>query len=41
VQALMRRHSGNITQAAQAAELSRKHVYALLRRIEGDGTEEA
>jgi transcriptional regulator with GAF, ATPase, and Fis domain len=39
VEALMRRHSGNITQAAQAAELSRKHVYALLRRtlVEGEG----
>jgi DNA-binding NtrC family response regulator len=34
VQALLRRHDGNITQAAQAAELSRKHVYALLRRVE-------
>jgi transcriptional regulator with GAF, ATPase, and Fis domain len=37
VQALMRRHPGNITQAAQAAELSRKHVYALLRKVEDEG----
>jgi transcriptional regulator with GAF, ATPase, and Fis domain len=41
VQALMRRHSSNITQAAQAAELSRKHLYALLRKVDVDGAEEA
>jgi len=41
VQALLRRHGGNITQAAQAADLSRKHVYALLRRVEGAGEEES
>ena len=40
VQALMRRHGGNITQAAKAANLSRKHVYALLRRIELDGEDD-
>jgi DNA-binding NtrC family response regulator len=40
VQALLRRHAGNITQAAQAADLSRKHVYALLRRVEGHAEEE-
>jgi len=40
VQALMRRNARNVTQAAKAADLSRKHVYALLRRIEGDGEEE-
>jgi len=39
VQALMRRHGGNITRAARAANLSRKHVYALLRRIELDAGE--
>jgi len=36
VQALLRRHSDNITQAAQAAELSRKHLYALLRKLGED-----
>jgi two-component system, NtrC family, nitrogen regulation response regulator GlnG len=36
VQALMRRNGGNITQAARAANLSRKHVYALLRRVDVD-----
>jgi transcriptional regulator with GAF, ATPase, and Fis domain len=41
VQALMRRHGGNITQAAKAANLSRKHVYALLRRVELDADEES
>ena len=40
VEALMRRNAGNVTQAAKAADLSRKHVYALLRRIEGDAEEE-
>ncbi len=34
VQALMRRNGGNVTRAAKAAGLSRKHVYALLRRVE-------
>ena len=33
IQALMRRHAGNIAQVANAAGLSRKHVYELLRRI--------
>jgi len=33
IQALMRRHSGNVSQVATAAGLSRKHVYELLRRI--------
>jgi DNA-binding NtrC family response regulator len=33
IQALMRRHSGNVSQVAAAAGLSRKHVYELLRRI--------
>jgi transcriptional regulator with GAF, ATPase, and Fis domain len=40
VQALMRRHRGNVTQAAKFADLSRKHVYALLRRVQGDTEEE-
>jgi len=33
IQALMRRHLGNVSQVATAAGLSRKHVYDLLRRI--------
>ncbi|HWO08948.1 MAG TPA: helix-turn-helix domain-containing protein, partial [Polyangiaceae bacterium] len=40
VQALMRRNGGNISRAAKAADLSRKHVYALLRRGEVDLDEE-
>ncbi|MEY2934216.1 MAG: hypothetical protein RL033_4965, partial [Pseudomonadota bacterium] len=39
LQSLLRRHSGNITRAAQAAELSRKHLYALLRRGQGETNE--
>jgi DNA-binding NtrC family response regulator len=41
VQALMRRNGGNVTQAAKAADLSRKHVYALLRRVEVDAEDDA
>jgi transcriptional regulator with GAF, ATPase, and Fis domain len=41
VQALMRRNGGNITQAAKAAHLSRKHVYALLRRVDVDTEDES
>jgi two-component system, NtrC family, nitrogen regulation response regulator GlnG len=41
VQALMRRNGGNVTQAAKAADLSRKHVYALLRRVELDAEADA
>jgi len=33
VGALLQRHHGNVTQAAAAASLSRKHLYQLLRRI--------
>jgi DNA-binding NtrC family response regulator len=40
VQALMRRNGGNISRAAKAANLSRKHVYALLRRAEVDPDDE-
>jgi len=40
VQALMRRNAGNISRAAKAANLSRKHVYALLRRTEADPDDE-
>ena len=41
VQALMRRHANNVTRAAEAAGLSRKHVYALLRKVNGGSDEEA
>jgi DNA-binding NtrC family response regulator len=37
VEALLRRHGGNISQAAKAAGLSRKHLYALAKR--GDEAE--
>jgi DNA-binding NtrC family response regulator len=40
VQALMRRNGGNVTRAAKAADLSRKHVYALLRRVDVASEEE-
>ena len=40
VQALLRRNGGNISRAAKAANLSRKHVYALLRRAEVDADDE-
>jgi transcriptional regulator with GAF, ATPase, and Fis domain len=39
VQALMRRNGHNVMQAAKAADVSRKHLYELLRRVES-GTEE-
>jgi DNA-binding NtrC family response regulator len=35
VGALLQRHRGNVTRAAAAASLSRKHLYQLLRRITG------
>jgi DNA-binding NtrC family response regulator len=34
---LLERHGGNVTQAAQAAGLSRKHLHDLIKRVE-DGT---
>ena len=36
VDALMRRHRGNVTHAAEAAGISRKHLYELLRRTAWD-----
>lgn len=36
VTALLDRHQGNIQRAATAAGLSRKHLYELIRRVEGD-----
>ncbi|MEZ4221567.1 MAG: sigma 54-interacting transcriptional regulator [Polyangiaceae bacterium] len=35
VDALLARHRGNISRAAEAAGLSRKHLYAIVRRLEG------
>jgi len=35
IEALMQRHGENLSQAAVAAGLSRKHIYELLRRIRG------
>ena len=37
VAALLARHGGNITKAAEAAGLSRKHLYSLIARVDGDG----
>lgn len=34
VQALLKRHRGNVTAAAKAAGVSRKHLYALMRKVE-------
>jgi DNA-binding NtrC family response regulator len=36
VEALLDRHQGNVTKAAEAAGLSRKHLYELIRRTLGD-----
>ncbi len=35
VEALMERHKGNVTQAAKAAGLSRKHLYSLIEKATG------
>jgi len=35
VEAVLARHEGNVTRAAEAAGLSRKHLYALMRRSTG------
>ncbi|HVZ33145.1 MAG TPA: sigma 54-interacting transcriptional regulator, partial [Polyangiaceae bacterium] len=41
LEALLRRHNGNISHAAKAAGLSRKHLYALLKRSdEADADED-
>jgi transcriptional regulator with GAF, ATPase, and Fis domain len=39
VAALLDRHEGNMSRAAAAAGLSRKHLYDLVRRLEGAGEE--
>ncbi|MDB4933481.1 MAG: Nitrogen regulation protein NtrC [Labilithrix sp.] len=36
VTALLDRHKGNVRNAAEAAGLSRKHLYELIRRVEGE-----
>jgi two-component system, NtrC family, nitrogen regulation response regulator GlnG len=41
VAALLKRHRRNIQQAAQAAGLSRKHLYDLVRRVEGEEADES
>jgi len=40
VEALLARHGGNMTRAASAAGLSRKHVYELVRRTTGSADDE-
>jgi DNA-binding NtrC family response regulator len=42
VGALLKRHRGNVRSAAEEAELSRKHLYELIRRVTGadEGAEE-
>jgi len=40
VEALLERHKGNITQAAKAAGLSRKHLYSLIEKATGQVTPE-
>ena len=40
VDALMKRHRDNVQKAAEAAGLSRKHLYELLRRVQGDSGDE-
>lgn len=37
VSALLDRHKGNVRAAAEAAGLSKKHLYELIRRVEGEG----
>jgi transcriptional regulator with GAF, ATPase, and Fis domain len=39
VSALLERHKNNVSKAAAAAGLSRKHLYELIRRVTGDGGE--
>ncbi|MCA9594054.1 MAG: sigma 54-dependent Fis family transcriptional regulator [Myxococcales bacterium] len=40
IDALIDRHKGNMSQAAEAAGLSRKHLYELLRKVRGEDPEE-
>jgi len=40
VGALLERHGGNIRRAATAADLSRKHLYELVRRVTGSDAQE-
>jgi DNA-binding NtrC family response regulator len=41
VEALLERHRGNITRAAEAAGLSRKHLYSLIQRATGESEPES
>ena len=40
VEGLLARHKGNVSQAAAAAQLSRKHLYDLIKRATGDDRED-
>lgn len=40
VAALLERHPGNVLRAAEAAGVSRKHLYELIRKVEGTSTGE-
>jgi DNA-binding NtrC family response regulator len=40
LESLLERHRGNVTQAAAAAGLSRKHLHELIRRVNGEGGDE-
>ncbi len=40
VAALLERHPGNVLRAAEAAGVSRKHLYELIRKVEGTSTDE-
>jgi transcriptional regulator with GAF, ATPase, and Fis domain len=39
VTALLDRHNGSVREASDAAGLSRKHLYELMRRVDGDDTD--
>ena len=41
VEALLERHRGVVTQAAEAAGLSRKHLYSLIQRATGESDPES
>ena len=41
VAALLDRHKGNVRLAAEGAGLSRKHLYELIRRVDGEAAEKA
>lgn len=41
VTALLDRHQGNVRQAAAASDMSRKHLYELIKKLEGDASPDA